>query len=87
MPMIVKDNGNYEFEEPYLIHDCRDSINGNIFQCYQRRTDKNVLNLKIMIPQCCYDQECEVKVIYCPFCGYNLAKGANGPITTSRTTQ
>lgn len=70
----MKDNGNYEYQEPYVKHECtRKSENGDLgnWKCRQTQNDpKGILTLGYYVPQCCYDDEYEIKVSHCPFCGY-----------------
>lgn len=67
MPMVMKDNGNYEFEEPFFKHNCK---NGN-WSCFQIRYEKE-LTLQLSIFQCCHDDEYDIIVKFCPFCGYEV---------------
>jgi hypothetical protein len=68
MPMVCKPNGNWENEEPYFKHDCKVSSD---WRCFQRRDDKD-LTLRLRISQCCHDDDYDIKVKTCPFCGYKV---------------
>ena len=70
MPLVMKDNGNCEFEEPYFIHECHKDVRLERFKCTESRTEKGKLKLTLFIPQCCHDDEYEVEIMCCPFCGY-----------------
>lgn len=70
--MVMKDNGNYENEEPFFTHKCKNSHTSAHFVCFEKRTEKGLLMLRATIPQCCHDDEYEVQVLCCPFCGYKI---------------
>jgi len=79
MPMVMKENGNYEYEEPFWKHQCIIEVDGGIWKCTQNTCDpKDVLTLGYYVPQCCYDDEYEIKVSFCPFCGYKAGTNAKG---------
>jgi hypothetical protein len=67
MPLVMKENGNLEFEEPFIKHECKNKD----WSCFQYRYHEK-LTLRLSIPQCCHDDEYDISVLICPFCGYKV---------------
>ena len=70
--MVMKNNGNYELEEPFYKHDCKTmNVDDDKWHCFMKSGEK-ILTLRLTISQCCHDDEYDIKVKMCPICNYKI---------------